>query len=140
MNSTAGVQINASLDGLGVELAHGPSGAQLGTQPPKDNGGTGACFSPTDLVAAALASCALTTMALTAKREGLGWGKASAQVEKHMSSAPRRIAALPLRLSLPAAFPEEHRARYEQIARTCPVALSLHPSVQLDIRCEWTCV
>src|SRR5512140_3362461 len=76
-----------------VELRHGPSGTRIATEAPRDNGGTGSSFSPTDLVGAALASCALTTMALWASREGLPWGEASARVEKRMSGAPRRIAA-----------------------------------------------
>ena len=101
--------------------------------PPKDNGGTGASFSPTDLVGAALVSCALSTMAILAAREGLSWGDASGTVEKHMSPPPRRIAKLVLVFQMPKEVKPEHRARLEEIARTCPVARSLHPDVELPI-------
>ncbi len=136
-SQAAGVMINADAVGLAVELIHGPSGTRLSTQPPKDNGGTGATFSPTDLVAAALASCAVTTMALAASREGLRWGETHAQIEKRMTPPPRRIGELELKIVMPAGFPPELRTRFEEIARTCPVARSLHPEVKVPLRFEY---
>ena len=133
MNATAGVEMRAETSGLSVKLTHGPSGARIATEPPRDNGGSGACFSPTDLVGAALAACALTTMALTARREGLTFGEAAARVEKRMVASPRRIGELPLAIEMPPGFPSEHRARYEQVARSCPVAVSLHPDVKVEM-------
>ena len=103
----------------------------FGTVPPKDNGGTGTSFSPTDLVGAALASCALSTMALVAQREGLSWGDARASVEKRMTPPPRRIGELVLVIDMPREVRPEHRQRLEEIARTCPVARSLHPDVKI---------
>jgi len=131
--TATGVPMTAALEGLGCTLAHGPSGAVIETVPPRDNGGTGARFSPTDLVGAALASCALTTMALQAGREGLAWGNARASVEKRMTPPPRRIAELVLVIEMPREVRPEQRARLEEIARTCPVARSLHPDVKLPI-------
>ena len=116
--------------GLRCEATHGPSGVKLLTDAPVDNQGRGASFSPTDLVGAALAACALTTIALTATREGLPWGDASATVEKRMSPPPRRIAELIVHFQMPAGLSPELRARYEDIARNCPVARSLHGDVQ----------
>ncbi len=116
-----------------VELRHGPSGTRIATEAPKDNGGTGSSFSPTDLVGAALASCALTTMALAASREGLPWGEASARVEKRMSAAPRRIAELVLEITMPRGLNAAQRARLEQVGRECPVARSLHPDVKVPL-------
>ena len=127
------VPMSARISGLTAQLQHGPSGTGITTVPPKDNGGTGASFSPTDLVGAALVSCALSTMAILAAREGLSWGDASGTVEKHMSPPPRRIAKLVLVFQMPKEVKPEHRARLEEIARTCPVARSLHPDVELPI-------
>jgi putative redox protein len=128
-----GVPMAIELRGLGCTLTHGPSGARIETQPPADNGGTGACFSPTDLVGAALASCALTTMALVARREGLAFGDARASVEKRMTAAPRRIGELVVVIDMPREVRPEQRARLEEIARGCPVMRSLHPDVQVPI-------
>ncbi|MBX7101982.1 MAG: OsmC family protein [Myxococcaceae bacterium] len=126
-----GVTMSLALEGLQCSIKHDPSGSQLTTVPPKDNGGTGATFSPTDLVGAALASCAVTTIALVAAREGLTFGGARATVEKRMSPPPRRIAELVLLIDMPAGTKPEQRARLEEIARTCPVARSLHPDVKV---------
>jgi putative redox protein len=126
----SGVPMRAQgLERFQVKLVHGPSGSELRTEAPKDNGGTGMSFSPTDLVGAALASCALTTMALVASREGLPWGEASAGVEKRMTSSPRRIGELLVEITMPPGLSPAHRARLEEVARTCPVARSLHPDV-----------
>ena len=128
-----GVPMTAAISGLTCKLAHGPSGATLSTVPPKDNGGDGSSFSPTDMVGAALMACALSTMALVAQREGLSWGDARAAVEKHMTPPPRRIGELTLVIDMPREVHPEHRARLEEVARTCPVMRSLHPDVKLPI-------
>jgi uncharacterized OsmC-like protein len=118
-----------------VKLTHGPSGSAITTEAPKDNGGTGSSFSPTDMVGAALASCALTTMALFASREGISWGETSAQVEKRMESNPRRrIGELNLEIQMPSGLTREQRTRLEEVGRNCPVALSLHPDLRMPIR------
>ncbi len=120
-----GVEMTLESEGLFCHLSHGPSGTRIRTEPPKDNGGTGSTFSPTDLVGAALAACAVTTMALAAKRDGVAWGEAKARVVKRMSGAPRRIAELELHIRMPKELPAGERARFEEIARGCPVARSL---------------
>jgi putative redox protein len=126
--------MHAQQSGLATSLTHGPSGSSIRTVPPVDNGGDASSFSPTDLVGAALASCALTTMVLIAKRENIPLGDPKARIEKSMTTAgPRRIAKLELHIDMPPGVRPEHRARLEEIARTCPVARSIHPDVALPI-------
>jgi len=125
--------MTARIEGLTCYLTHGPSGTALTTVPPRDNGGTGTSYSPTDLIGAALASCVLSTMALEAGREGLPWGNASATVEKRMTPPPRRIRELVLIVDMPREVRPEHRARLEASARSCPVSRSLHPDVQVPL-------
>jgi uncharacterized OsmC-like protein len=116
------------------DLVH-PDGAKIRTDAPKDIGGDASAFSPTDLVAAGLASCILTTIAMYAERHNLDITGASATVEKHMTTppAPRRIGRLPVVVTLPASVPAEMRERLERVGHTCPVHASLHPDVEKPI-------
>ncbi|WNG38439.1 OsmC family protein [Archangium minus] len=129
-----GVVINVvSAPGFQCKLEHGPSGTSITTEAPKDNGGTGMSFSPTDLLASALAACALTTMALAASREGIPFGEARARVEKRMTPPPRRVGELVLEIDMPAGLSAAQRARLEEVAHGCPVTRSLHPDVKLPV-------
>lgn len=128
-----GVTMAVRTSGLTSAVIHGPSGAVISTVPPKDNGGDGTSFSPTDLLGAALATCALTTMALVAGREGLAWGDASASVTKEMVGPPRRVGELTLTITMPVEVTLADRPRFEEIARTCPVAKSLASDVKIPI-------
>lgn len=132
-----GVEMTVKLEGLTAQLTHGPSGAVIRTVPPKDNGGDGSSFSPTDLIGASLASCALTTMALISAKENLGFLGGSARVVKEMVGPPRRIGSLAMVITLPAATPVSNRARLEEIARGCPVARSLSAEVQAPMTFEY---
>lgn len=116
------------------QVKHGPSGATIQTEAPKDNGGTGRSFSPTDMVGAALATCMLTTMQLYASRENLPWGESSATVEKRMTPPPRRIGELVVELTMPRGLMPEQRATLEDVGRGCPVARSLNADTQLTMR------
>lgn len=125
---------------LHCELSHGPSKTVIETDAPKDNMGKGEAFSPTDLVGAALLSCAVTTMAIKAQKEGIPFGSAAGRVVKEMATElPRRIAKLGIELDMPSAgLSQEQRARLEEIARTCPVALSLSKELELPIKFNWS--
>jgi putative redox protein len=116
------------------DLVH-PEGATLRTDAPKDIGGDASAFSPTDLVASGLASCILTTIAMYAERHNFNIVGATATVEKHMSVPPatRRIARLPVVVTLPASVPVEMRERVEKVGYSCPVHASLHPEVDAPI-------
>jgi putative redox protein len=133
-----GVQMTVQIAGLECRLTHQPSHASIRTVPPVDNGGDGSSFSPTDLVGAALAACALSTMAIVAAKEGLSFGSATARVEKDMVGSPRRIGALSVAFTMPVSTPLEDRARLEEIARGCPVARSLSADVAVPMSFEYS--
>ena len=114
-------------------LEHEPSRSMIETDAPKDNQGLGECFSPTDLVGAALVSCILTTMALVAERDGLNIEGARGSVVKEMNANPRRIKSLPVVITMPAALTPPQRQKLENAAKHCPVHASLHPEVEAPI-------
>ncbi len=129
------VEITGTYTGnLKMDLTHGPSGATLKTAAPVDNKGDGSSFSPTDLVATALGSCIVTTMAIVAEREGIDFTTATFRVEKHMQSDPRRIAKLPVEIHMPAGLSPDQRTKLERAGHTCPVHKSLLPEIEKEIR------
>jgi len=116
-----------------TDLDHDPSHARLLTQAPKDNGGDGSSFSPTDLCAASLAACAATTLSLYATRAGIPLTGVSFSVEKHMTAEPpRRIARLVTHYTIDSPCPEEDYRKLVNAAKTCPVRRSLHPDVVIE--------
>ncbi len=116
-----------------TELDHDPSNARVLTQAPKDNGGDGSSFSPTDLCAASLAACATTTLSLFATRAGIPLTGVTFSVEKHMTSEPpRRIARLVARYTIDSPCSEEDYRKLVNAAKTCPIRRSLHPDVAVD--------
>ena len=133
------VEISTTYQGqLRCSATHGPSGNTLLTDAPKDNMGKGEAFSPTDLVATALATCVLTTMGIVAQRNNLDMTGATAKVTKEMVSQPtRRIGRLALHVHMPTKLSPEDQQRLENAAHTCPVHKSMHPDVQMPITFTW---
>ncbi len=116
-----------------TDLDHGPSHVRLLTQAPKDNGGDGSSFSPTDLCAASLGACAVTTLSLFATRQGIPLRSVSFSVEKHMTQEPpRRIARLVTRYTIDTPCSDAEYERLVNAAKTCPVRRSLHPDVVVE--------
>jgi len=127
------VEIEARYDGAKKCTLTHQEGATLKTDAPKDIGGEASAFSPTDLVAAALAACVLTTVAMYAERNGLELTGITAHIGKAMTPPPRKIGSLPLVVHLPASVTDEMRPKLEHAAKTCPVHASLHPDVDAPI-------
>lgn len=123
---------------LRTTATHLQSGTAIITDAPTDNHGKGEAFSPTDLVATAVASCLLTTMGIKANQKGLNIDGASAEVTKIMASNPRRISEVQVKITMPANnFSEEDKKLLEHTARTCPVSVSLHPDLVQTMDFVW---
>lgn len=132
------VEISVEFTGnLSTKLTHLPSGTVLSTDAPKDNQGEGKSFSPTDMVAGALASCLLTIMAIYAKRHNIDLTGTKGKVIKEMSANPRRIAKLSVLMQMPKHLNETERKVLETTALTCPVHKSLHPEIEIPVKFEY---
>lgn len=121
------------LGNLRTEATHNASGLKIITDAPVDNNGKGEAFSPTDLTATSLASCMITIMGITANAKNWPLNYCECEVEKIMSSAPRRISEINLTMKLDAAWDKKQRSILENAAKTCPVAFSLHPELKVNL-------
>jgi uncharacterized OsmC-like protein len=125
--------------GLRTSATHLQSGTTIETDAPSDNQGKGERFSPTDLMATALGTCMITTMAIKANTLNIDLDGTRVDVTKIMVSDPRRIGKLVAHLFFPTHLNLDDKTKeiLERTARTCPVERSLHPDIQLDMEFNW---
>ena len=124
---------------LRTEATHIQSGTTIETDAPTDNQGNGERFSPTDLVATALATCMVTTMGIKAQSMGIALDGTTADATKIMVSDPRRIGKINIEVHFPKnnTYSEKEKMILEKAALTCPVMESLHPDCIKNIQFLW---
>lgn len=125
---------------LQCQALHSPSQTVITTEAPKDNGGLGRSFSPTDLMASSLGACMLTIMALSAKKEGISIDGTKIKLTKEMASKPvRKIASIKVKMSVPNSqhFTAKQKELLEYAARNCPVQKSIEPSIHVPLEIEF---
>jgi len=118
---------------LRTAATHIRSGNEIITDAPLDNHGKGEAFSPTDLLSSALVSCMMTVIGIMADTHGINVSGMEGDSLKIMGTNPRRIIGIEVQLSFPRAYSEHDRVLIERTARTCPVAMSLHPDLKQEI-------
>ena len=113
---------------------HMKSGVEIMTDAPVDNQGKGSSFSPTDLLAASLGCCMMTIMAIASKTHQINLEGTTIGITKIMASEPRRVKEIQVDFHFPNInYTEKEKAILEKAARTCPVAMSLHPELTQTI-------
>jgi uncharacterized OsmC-like protein len=116
---------------LRTEATHSKSGVKIVTDAPPDNQGKGESFSPSDLLATALGSCMLTIMGIAGRTHSIEITGTKIQVQKVMASNPRRVSEVHITFDMPErTYTEKEKAILENAAKTCPVALSIHPEIK----------
>lgn len=122
---------------LRTEAIHIRSGNKIITDAPIDNKGKGEAFSPTDLVATALASCMLTIIGIKAENMEINIEGATAELEKTMDTDPRRIKQLDILIKIPIKVNEKAKKILEKAAITCPVFNSLSNDIEIKSSFNW---
>ena len=120
--------------GLRTKARHIQSGDSIVTDAPVDNQGKGEAFSPTDLVATALASCMLTIMGIVAERNSVELKGTTAEVEKKMGTMPRKISKIKIKILFNKNFDKRTKRKLESAALACPVSNSLNKSLEESIK------
>ena len=124
---------------LRTEATHLQSNSVIETDAPVDNNGKGERFSPTDIVATALGSCMLTIMGMKAETMNINLTGTKLNIQKIMSAAPRRISGVQIQFLFPDGLiiSDKERSVLEQAAHTCPVAKSIHPDIDVEVKFGW---
>jgi len=124
---------------LRTVATHLRSGTVIETDAPLDNQGKGERFSPTDLVATALASCMFTLMGIAAKTHEIDIEEMECDVEKIMTANPRKIGEIKIDIRFPKGqqYSDKDKKILEQAALTCPVHRSLSDEVKKTISFNW---
>jgi len=122
---------------LRTVATHLQSGTEIETDAPVDNQGKGERFSPTDLVATALAACMATTMGIKARDLQVDLRGMKLSVLKIMKPDPRRIAGVNVIFEFPETLQvdEKQKTILEKAAHTCPVIYSIHPDIEVKV--DW---
>ena len=92
------------------------------TDEPERLGGTDEGPAPHELLAAMLASCVATMIAMYAERRGWNVGELAVDVNYDSESVPRRVA---IDVHLPDELTTDQRRRLERVAETCPARRAL---------------
>ena len=121
------------LGDLRTKCTHLKSGVEIITDAPVDNNGKGEAFSPTDLVAAAYASCMMTIIGIYCNANGIEFKSGVVEISKIMESAPRRIGKLELNLDFSGNnWTADEQARIRKAGEACPVAITLRENVEVS--------
>jgi putative redox protein len=126
------------LGDLRTEILHVRSGSIITTDAPVDNKGKGENFSPTDLVASALGSCAFTIMGIAAREHNFSIDGATCAITKIMTDSPRKIGEVKIEFEFPPNdYTDKQKKILDHCMKTCPVALSLNESVIQNVTLKY---
>ncbi len=101
------------------------------TDEPERLGGTDEGPAPHELLAAMLASCVATMIAMYAQNRGWDVGETSVGVNYNTDSVPHRIT---VELHLPDDLTPDQQRRLERVAETCPARRALEAGFAFEER------
>jgi len=120
---------------LRTACTHLKSGETIISDAPTDNNGKGEAFSPTDILATSLASCAITIIGIYCSKNNIRFNHCQARVSKFMGSNPRKVDKISIAMKISDNnWDEQTLHKIIKIARSCPVELTLKNNVQIDYK------
>lgn len=114
-------------------IHHEYADTEIITDLPPEYGGRGRSFSSTDLVSAALGTCALTSIGKILEREGYDPDLIRLEVIKELSQNPKMIKAIRIKVFHPKTFHNDLVKKLDKATRACPVKRSLSSDVNIQI-------
>ena len=99
------------------------------TDEPTRLGGSDLGPAPHELLAATLASCIATMIAMYAQNRNWDVGETSVEVSYDPDTSPRNFA---IEIQLPNSISTDQRRKLERVAETCPVRRALEADVSFD--------
>ena len=126
------------LGNLRIKCRDESNGSELELESMFENFGGNSAFSPTDILALSLASCALNTIAIYCRLREIDIDGASFTVDKTMETKPNRVAKIRAAFEFPAkGYTEKERAGIEHSLRSCPVHNSLSENMEQEFIFRW---
>lgn len=123
------------LGNLRTAAKHLKSGDTIITDAPTDNNGKGQAFSPTDLLATSLASCAMTIIGIYCKNNGIRFEQCDASVQKIMGTQPRKVDRIVVEFAVGEnQWDSKTLKRIETVAATCPIDMTLKNNVEIEYK------
>ncbi|MFW6058850.1 MAG: OsmC family protein [Phycisphaeraceae bacterium] len=94
--------------------------------------------SPSDLLAAALGSCMVQTLAIAARvKFDLELRDITVRITSDFDEKTHLYRRIDLTFDIPQDVPEDLRPRLERSAGRCPVHKSLHPDIEISATYNW---
>ena len=127
------------LGDLRVKNTHVANGEIMFTDASAEIHGKEEGFTPVDVLAAALGSCAVTTMGVYANTHGLDVTGTTVEISFAMSEkSPRRVERVELIFTMPdREYSAKDKQSLERAAGACPVHNSLHPDMEQRFVFKW---
>ena len=120
---------------LRTACTHIKSRETIITDAPTDNNGKGEAFSPTDILATSLASCAITIIGIYCSKNNIRFDHCQARVSKFMGANPRKVDKITIELKVSENnWDTATLQKIVKVARTCPVEMTLKNNVQIDYK------
>jgi uncharacterized OsmC-like protein len=120
----------------GMKLIARHQGLEVLSDQPVDQGGDNTAMTPTQLFVASLAMCVGVYVLAFARRHQIPVEGMKIESDYQMAEAPYRVSAIRVKVIMPQAVSEAHRAALERAAEGCVVHNAFHHPPETTISVE----